>query len=171
MAATNDVGGDLEELDMNAIYTNSGVGRKNILFGIALFLLLGVAVGIPLTVDFFGGSLLTSDQYQTWKVVHGYGVFLSFINWFFGMLIDRVDLARRQKEIASWSFLVAGLIGGIVRMALVLVSAMTEFGVYASLGETAFFILGTAAFVVGQVSRRIDRSAEPIEDARYSPAR
>jgi hypothetical protein len=41
------------------------VGRKNIVLGIVLFLVLGVVVGVPLTIDFFGGTLLTPDQYQT----------------------------------------------------------------------------------------------------------
>ncbi len=35
---------------------DGGIGRKNVVFGIGLFLLLGVAVGIPLTINFFGGS-------------------------------------------------------------------------------------------------------------------
>ena len=74
---------------MDRIFTNAEVGRKNIGFGIALFLFLGMVVGIPLTIDFFGGSILTGDQYQTWKVVHGYGVFLAFINYFLGLCIDR----------------------------------------------------------------------------------
>jgi hypothetical protein len=123
-------------------------------FGITLFLILGVAVGIPLTVNFFGGSILTSDQYQIWKVVHGYGVFLSFINYFFGLLIDRLELTKQQKEISSWSFLVAGLIGGVGRMILVLMSSLDVFGIYASLGETVFFIIGTIIFVRGQMKEK-----------------
>ena len=91
-------------------------------------------VGIPLTIDFFGGSLFTSDQYLAWKVVHGYGIFLAFSNYFFGMCIDRLNLTRGQKEISSWSFLMAGFIGGVGRMVLVLLSALSEFGVYFSLG-------------------------------------
>src|SRR4030066_693023 len=136
---------------MDRIFTNAEVGRKNIGFGIALFLFLGMVVGIPLTIDFFGGSILTGDQYQNWKVVHGYGVFLAFINYFLGLCIDRVNLTRQQKEITSWSFLLAGLVGGVARMVLVLTSALSEFGIYASLGETAFFILGTLIFVRGQM--------------------
>jgi hypothetical protein len=136
---------------MRKIFANAVVGRKNIGFGIGLFLILGVLVGIPLSIDFFGGSMLTSDQYQSWKVVHGYGVFLSFINYFFGLCIDRVNLPRRQKEIASWSFLLAGLIGGAGRMSLVLLSALDEWGLYASLAETVLFVLGTLFFVRGQI--------------------
>ncbi|UCG63685.1 MAG: hypothetical protein JSW12_13530 [Deltaproteobacteria bacterium] len=37
---------------MAKIFSGVGVGRKNIVFGAVLFLLLGVAVGIPLTLDF-----------------------------------------------------------------------------------------------------------------------
>ena len=55
-----------------------------------------MAVGVPLTVDFLGGSMLTGEQYPLWKVVHGYGVFLSFINFFFGLCVDRLSLSRQQ---------------------------------------------------------------------------
>jgi hypothetical protein len=48
---------------MDKIFADADVGRKNIVFGIALFLVLGVVVGIPLTIDFFGGSILTADQW------------------------------------------------------------------------------------------------------------
>ena len=122
---------------MNRFYAGADVGRKNIGFGIALFLILGVVVGIPLTVVFLGGSMLTGAQYQTWKVIHGYGVFLAFVNFFFGYCIDRLNLTRRQKEISSWSFLIAGLFGGIGRSVLVLLSIQGGFGSYAvSLIET-----------------------------------
>ena len=136
---------------MNTIFADIAVGRKNIVFGITLFVILGVIVGIPLTINFFGGSVLTPAQYQTWKVVHGYGVFLSFINYFFGLLIDRLDLTRRQKETSSWSMLIAGLIGGGARMALVLLSALGDYGIYASLGEVIFISLGTILFLHGQI--------------------
>lgn len=136
---------------MNKIYADVNVGRKNIGFGLALFLLLGVAAGVPLTIDFLGGSILTGDRYQAWKVVHGYGVFLSYINFFFGLCVDRLNLSRQQKELASWAFLLAGLIGGVVRMGLVLASALGEWGVYASLVESALFALGTAVAVRGLI--------------------
>ena len=139
---------------MNNIFANTSVGKKNIGFGIGLFLILGIVVGVPLTIDLFGGSMLSQEQYQTWKVVHGYGVFLAFINYFFGLCIDRLNLARTQKEISSWSFLLAGIIGGLVRMILVLTSTMSEFGIYASLGESACFIIGTLIFVRGQLNER-----------------
>lgn len=153
---------------MARIFADADVGRKNIVFGLALFLMLGVVVGIPLTIDFFGGSILTRDQYQTWKVVHGYGVFLGFINYFFGLIIDRLDLTRQQKQISSWSLLVAGLFGGVTRMILVLLSALNDFGIYASLGETAFIILGTIVFLRGQMRGRHDQPSERTRDVRYS---
>jgi len=136
---------------MSKILADARVGKKNIIFGIALFLFLGVFVGIPLTIDFFGGSILTSDQYRTWKVIHGYGIFLGFINYFFGLTIDRVDLPRSQKELSSWSMMVAGLFGGVARMTLALFAALDDFGIYASLGEVAFITIGTVVFLRGQM--------------------
>jgi hypothetical protein len=80
---------------MNKIFAGVDVGKKNIVFGMVLFLVLGVVIGVPLTVDLFGGSMLTESQYQTWKVLHAYGVFLAFINFFFGYCVDRQNLTRR----------------------------------------------------------------------------
>ncbi len=140
---------------MNRIFEGVDVGRKNIGFGIALFLILGVVVGIPLSVDLFGGSLLTSAQYQTWKVLHAYGVFLAFVNFFFGFSIDRLNLTRQQKEISSWSFVIAGLFGGIGRSILVLSPILGVFGSYTiSLIETVGFVIGTFIFVRSQVQAR-----------------
>jgi hypothetical protein len=144
---------------MNKAFADVDVGKKNVAFGIGLFLLLGVVVGIPLTINFFGGSILTRDQYRIWKVIHGYGIFLGFINYFFGLVIDRLDLTRRQKELSSWSFVIAGLFGGIGRMTLVLFSVLDDYGIDASLGEVVFVTLGTAVFVVGQVRGRLERPA------------
>ena len=125
---------------MKQIFAGVDVGRKNIVFGVVLFLLVGVLVGIPLTVGLFGGSMLTENQYQTWKVLHAYGVFLAFINFFFGFLVDRMSLDRRQLEIASWSFLIAGLFGGFGRPVLFLLSVPGSIGSYAiSLIETVGF--------------------------------
>jgi len=138
---------------MNRIFADVVVGRKNIVAGIVLFLILGVVVGIPLTVDFLGGSLLTSAQYQSWKVIHGYSVFLAFINYFLGLTIDRFKMPVAQKEIVSWSFLAAGVIGGLGRMTLVLLASLAEFGRYASLLETVPFVLGTIVLVRGQMQR------------------
>jgi hypothetical protein len=156
---------------MNRIYADAEVGRKNIGFGVALFLVLGVVVGIPLTIHFFGGSLLPSDRYSVWKVVHGYGVFLAFINYFFGICIDRLNLTRGQKEISSWSFLMAGFIGGVGRMALVLLSSLSEFGIYVSLVETTLFVLGTFIFVLGQMKARPGRQPEQAGGSRQSARR
>jgi hypothetical protein len=139
---------------MKALFANADVGRKNILFGIALFLILGVVMGIPLTIDFFGGSIFTVEQYQTWKVVHGYSVFLAFINYFFGLLIDQVALTKQQKEISSWFILISGVFGGVTRSALILLSSLHEFGMYASLGEVVFITLGTAIFLRGLLNKQ-----------------
>jgi len=137
---------------MNKIFAGIDVGRKNIVFGVVLFLVLGVVVGVPLTVDLFGGSLLTESQYQTWKVLHGYGVFLAFVNFFFGYLIDRLSISEQQKEIASWSFVIAGLVGGIGRPVLFLLSSPGGIARYAvSLIETVGVVLGTHIFVRGQM--------------------
>jgi len=156
---------------VNVILSDASVGKKNIVFAIVLFLLLGVIVGIPLTIDFLGGSLFTSVQYQVWKVVHGYGVFLAFINYFLGLTIDRLEMPKQHKEIVSWSFLVAGAIGGVVRMILVLVSSLSSFGIYASLAESALFVLGTIIFVRGQVRQKQSRSLENTSRPHYSHAR
>jgi hypothetical protein len=139
---------------MDKMFTEVKIGKKNILFGIGLFILLGFGFGIPLTINFLGGSLLSPDQYQTWKVIHGYGVFLGFINYFFGLSIDRLRLSDRQKELSSWAFLIAGVFGGAFRMILALLSASSAFGLYVSLGETLFISAGTVIFLLGQ-SRRI----------------
>ncbi len=146
---------------MNKIYADADVGRKNIAFGIALFLIFGVAIGIPLTVDLFGGSLLTAAQYQIWKIIHAYGVFLAFVNFFFGYCIDRLNLTGRQKEISSWSFVIAGLFGSVGRSMLVLLSIQGGFGSYAaSLIETLGFVLGTFIFMGGLIR---ERPAQPLE--------
>lgn len=146
---------------MNRILAGVDVGRKNIWFGIGLFLLLGVVAGTPLTIEMFGGSLLTVDQYQSWKVIHGYSVFLAFINYFLGQAIDRSEMPRAQKEVVSWSFLAAGVVGGLGRMTLVLLSAMSQFGRAASLVETVLFVLGTFVLVRAQLLRK---SADPVQD-------
>jgi hypothetical protein len=151
---------------MNKIYADTNVGRKNVNIGLALFLILGVATGIPLTIDFLGGSILTGEQYQLWKIVHGYGVFLSFINFFFGLCVDRLNLSRPQKELASWAFLLAGLVGGLARMGLVLLSALSEWGIYASLVESVLFVLGTVIVVRGLILPQTERRAEQRVHAR-----
>jgi hypothetical protein len=140
---------------MNRFFAGVDVGRKNIVFGVVLFLLLGVVVGIPLTVNMLGGSMLTASQYQAWKVLHAYGVFTAFVNFFFGFLVDQMRLGRRQLEIASWSLLVAGLAGGIGRPALLLLSAPGPIGGYAvSLIETVGFIVATLIFLGSRMPER-----------------
>ena len=152
---------------MASIFGTAEVGKKNIALGIALFVVMGILMGIPLTIDFFGGSMLTAEQYPVWKVVHGYGVFLAFINYFFGLVIDRLSLTRRQKELSSWSFFLAGVIGGFGRMTLTLLGNLDQFGVFASLGETVFFVVGTAVFVFGQMrTRKLASSAKAIAPSR-----
>ena len=140
---------------MNRMLAGIDVGRKNIVVGVVLFLFLGVVVGVLLTVNLFGGSLLTGSQYQTWKVLHGYGIFVAFVNFFFGYCIDRQNLTRRQKEIASWSFVAAGIVGGIGRPVLYLLSM--DGGVYSysvSFIETVGFVLGTFIFLYQQAKER-----------------
>jgi hypothetical protein len=137
---------------MNKIFAGVDVGKKNIIFGITLFLILGVVVGIPLTIGLFGGSMLTESQYQTWKVLHAYGVFTAFVNIFFGFLVDRMNLRRRELEIASWSFLVAGLVGGIGRPVLFLLSVSGVWAGYViDLIETLGFVIGTFIFVLSRL--------------------
>ncbi len=135
---------------MNKLFAGIQVGKKNVLFGIVLFILLGIGFGVPLTINFFGGSLLTQTQYQTWKVVHGYGIFLGFINYFFGISIDRLGLTDKQKQLSSWAFLMSGLFGGAFRMILALTSTLNEYGLYASLGEVICISVGTLIFLMGQ---------------------
>ena len=140
---------------MNNIFAHLDVGRKNVIVGVFLFLVLGVAVGIPLTVDLFGGSMLTESQYQTWKVLHAYGVFTAFVNFFFGFLVDQMRLDRRQLEIASWSFVVAGLVGGAGRPVLFLLSVPGPIGSYAiSFIETMGFVVGIFIFVHSRMQER-----------------
>ena len=140
---------------MNKIFAGVDVGGKNIIFSVVLFLVLGVVVGIPLTMNLFGGSMLTASQYQTWKVLHAYAVFTAFVNFFFGFLVDRMNMGRQQLEIASWSFLVAGLVGGFGRPILFLLSVPGSIGSYAiSLIETVGFVVGTYLFLLGQLKVR-----------------
>ncbi len=148
---------------MDRIYGGAEIGRKNIVVGIALFLLLGVVIGTPLTIDMFGGSLLGSEAYGTWKVIHGYGVFLGVINFLFGMVIDGLALTRQQKEISSWSIALAGLVGGAGRMSLLLLGTLAVYGRVASLAETAFMVVGTGLFLLGQA-----RAAAPVSRSQPS---
>lgn len=141
-------------------FLDAEVGRKNVLAGVALFLVFGIGIGIPLTIDFLGGSTL-GDQYQTWKIVHAYGLFLGIINYFFGLNIDRLNLTRLEKQISSWAFLVTALFGGVMRMILVFLGGFGSFGIYASLGESVFITLGTAVFLIGQFRSKPDTEKTP----------
>ena len=143
---------------MNRLFADAVVGRKNIVTGVVLFLILGVLVGIPLTIDFLGGSLLTDAQYQSWKVIHGYSVFLAFINFFLGLGIDRFNMSVNQKQLISWTFLVAGVVGGLGRMSLVLLAALETLGRYASLIETVLFVVGT--YVVARALMQPKQAAQ-----------
>jgi hypothetical protein len=137
---------------MNKIFAGIDVGRKNIIFSFVLFLILGVVVGTPLTFGLFGGSMMSESQYQTWKVLHAYGVFTAFVNFFFGFLVDRMRLGRQELEIASWSFLVAGLVGGVGRPVLFMLSVQGVWAGYViNLIETLGFVLGTFIFVRGRL--------------------
>jgi hypothetical protein len=141
---------------MSKILAGVDVGRKNIVLGVVLFFVLGVVVGVPLTVNLFGGSMLTESHYQTWKILHAYAVFSAFINFFFGFLVDRMDSTRRMQEIASWSFLLAGFIGGFGRPLLFILSAPGLTGGYiVSSIETIGFVVGTFIFVRSLMYKRM----------------
>lgn len=139
---------------MKHMFDEIRIGRKNIYLGMGLFILLGILIGIPLTLNFFGIRVMSDEQYALWKVVHGYGIFLGFINYFFGLLIDTSALTSQQKEIASWSFLLAGVFGGLIRSVLVLFTGLETYGLLTSLGEVVFITIGTLLFLLGQTRRR-----------------
>lgn len=134
---------------METLRSEMQVGRKNILFGIFLFLLFAVGMGMPLTVNLFGGTVLSAEQYELWKVVHAYGLFLGVINVFLGTSINNLRLSSGQKELLSWSFIIAALFGAIGRMALVLMAAYETWHLLPSLGEAVFFSLGLVLFFYG----------------------
>lgn len=140
---------------MNQIFAGTEAGKKNIGFGLALFIIFGVLMGIPLTVDMLGGSMLPEGEYLAWKVIHAYGVFLAFVNFFFGYCVDRTSLSRSEKEIASWSFIVAGLAGAFGRATLLALSATGGTGSYLfSLLETVGFVIGSFLFIRGLVKEK-----------------
>lgn len=134
---------------MNTLLSVAPVGKRNIIFGAFLFLLFAFVIGVPLTLDFFGLSVMSSEQYELWKVVHAYGIFLGVINYLLGVTVDKLSISDRQKEIVSWSFVVAGLFGAIGRMILVLVEAYDDWHLLASLGEVVFFSVGLAVCIYG----------------------
>jgi hypothetical protein len=134
---------------MNKLFVDTQIGKKNIIFGGLLFLLFAVVIGIPLTLTFFGIPVLSAEQYQLWKVVHGYAIFLAVINYLLGTSVDKLDISGRQKEVLSWSFITAGLFGAVVRMSLILLAAYEDWHLFASLGEVVFFSVGLAIFIYG----------------------
>ena len=148
---------------MNNLLLDTQIGKKNIVFGAFIFLLFAVVIGVPLTLNFFGIPVLSADQYELWKVVHGYGIFLAVINYLLGTKVDELHISDRQKEILSWSFIIAGLFGAIGRMTLILLAAYENWHLFASLGETVFFSLGLVIFVYGWTRKnKPDWSGTPI---------
>lgn len=134
---------------MNNLLQDTQIGKRNIIFGVLLFLLFALVIGIPLTLNFFGVRVLSDEQYEIWKVVHGYGIFLAVINCFLGTVVDGLRLSHGQKDLLSWSFIIAGVFGALGRMALVLLGLLEDWHLLASLGEVVFFVVGLALFVYG----------------------
>lgn len=134
---------------MNAWFLENPVGKKNIIFGALLFLLFAVGIGVPLTLNFFGVPVLSDEQYELWKVVHGYGIFLAVINCLLGASVDQLRISAGQKEALSWALIIAGLFGAIGRMSLALLSIYEDWHLLASLGEVVFFSVGLVIFVYG----------------------
>jgi hypothetical protein len=146
---------------MNKLFAGTQIGKKNISVGLVLFLVYGVVIGIPLTFDMLGGSLMSADQYEAWKVIHAYGVFLAFVNFFFGYCIDRLNTSHRMQEIASWALLVAGLVGVVGRSILLVLSATGGAWSYAaSMIETLGFVIATLIFVRGLLAEKPAAIAE-----------
>jgi len=55
------------------------------------------------------------------------------------------------------------VVSGFGRMALALLGALEQFGVFASLGEVVFFVVGMAVFVLGQMrTGKLASSAEAV---------
>jgi hypothetical protein len=142
------------EDSMNTLLADAQVGKKNIIFGALLFLIFAVVIGIPLTLNFFGVTVLSAEQYQLWKVIHAYGLFLGVINFLLGMKLDQLSISGRQKEALSWSFIIAGLFGAVVRMTLALLAIYENWHLLASLGETVFFTVGLAILIYGWARKK-----------------
>ena len=72
-----------------------------------------------------------------------------------------------REALWSWCFVLAGVVGGFGRMTLALLGALDQFGVFASLGEVVFFVVGTAVFVFGQMrTGKLASSAEAVALSR-----
>jgi hypothetical protein len=80
-------------------------------------------------------------------------------------------MPKLHKEIVSWSFLLAGVVGGVVRMILVLMSSLDVYGRYASLLETMLFVLGIFVFVRAQLKEGGSRPLERAPQQQYSRVR
>ena len=139
---------------MNTLLVDAQVGKKNIIFGALLFLIFALLIGIPLTLNFFGIPVLSTEQYQLWKVIHGYGIFLGVINFLLGLKVDQLSISGRQKEVLSWSFLIAGLFGAAVRGTLALLAVYENWHLLASLGETVFFTVGLVILIYGWAAKK-----------------
>ena len=101
----------------------------------------------------------TSFAYYSYNIIsHFFQVhplLTAFVNIFFGFLVDRMGMGRQQLEIASWSFLIAGLVGGIGRPLLFLLSIPGVWAVYiVDLIETVGFVVGTFIFVRSRMLAR-----------------
>ncbi len=152
---------------MNNLFLDTQIGKKNIIFGAFLFLLFALVIGVPLTLNFFGILVLSPEQYQVWKVVHGYGIFLAIINYLLGTNVDELRISDRQKEVLSWSFIIAALFGAVGRMALVLLGMFEGWHLFASLGEVIFFTVGLAFFIYGWTRKKgLTWPGEPGTDTR-----
>lgn len=125
-------------------------GKRNVYFGIFVFLIAAFVIGTPLTLNFLGLDVMSDEQYRIWKVVHGYSIFLGVINYFFGLVIDRLRVTNQLKNLASLSFIIAATFGSFGRIVLVLVAAYDSLGIFVSFGETIFFVVGLAVFLYGQ---------------------
>lgn len=148
---------------MDNLFLDTQIGKKNIIFGALLFLLFALVIGVPLTLNFFGIPVLSAEQYQLWKVVHGYGIFLGMINYLLGITVDKLSISGPQKQVLSWSFIMAGLFGAFVRMTLLLLAAYEDWHLFASLGEVVFFSVGLAIFVYGWTrKKRLVRPGTPL---------
>lgn len=152
---------------MNNLFSDTLIGKRNIIFGVFLFLLFAFGIGVPLTLNFFGISVLSAEQYELWKVVHGYGIFLAVINCLLGASVDDLRISDGQKKALSWSFIIAGLFGAVVRMSLVLLAAYEDWHLLASLGEVVFFSVGLAIFIYGWARKKgLAWPSEPGTEAR-----
>lgn len=115
-----------------------GIGRKNAVFGAALFSFWAL---FYVVLWLSGISLDSLNSRATLKTVHAYGLFLGTINYFFGFLINNLKNSNRNKQIASYSFILAGVLTGLIKA--------TKFSGIAFTGDI-FFALGLLIFIKGK---------------------